>query len=175
MRVTCHPTLKCFNEDEALLLLAGERLSMLTEADHLVAAYIVRELGCHPLAVAVAGSYLAKGFTTDAEYLSALADPKKDAVEFGSELKEILPTGHERSIRATLSKSVGILGEDGLAFLELASVLAAAPIPFSLVEAAILEKDRRGPVRWLARTVWALLRSRWSRDERLGTNGSGTV
>ena len=48
-------------------------------------------------------------------------------------LKENLPTGHERSISATLLKSIRQLDGEGLDFLRLASVLAVAPIPVNFL------------------------------------------
>jgi tetratricopeptide (TPR) repeat protein len=125
-------------EDEAVRLLTSRRLPR-TKTEEGVAREIVQKLGCHPLAVEVAGSYLARGFSTYPRYLAALSDPESDAVEFGAELKEALPTGHERSINTTVLRSVRMLGDDGRAFLELASVLAVAPIPVSFVAAVFNE------------------------------------
>jgi Tetratricopeptide repeat len=81
----------------------------------------------------VAGSYLAQGVEGFESYLQALANPLEDAVEFGKVLKESLPTGHERSISATLLKSIRQLAPEGLDFLRLASSLAVAPIPVNFV------------------------------------------
>ena len=96
---------------------------------------IVELLGCHPLAVEVAGSYLAQGFESFQSYVDALADPHEDAVEFGTPLEEYLPMGHERSIRATLLKSIEKLRSEGKDFLRLASILAVAPIPVDFIRA----------------------------------------
>jgi tetratricopeptide (TPR) repeat protein len=93
----------------------------------------VELLGFHPLALDVAGGYLALGLEDLETYAGSLKDHTDDAVEFGSDLKENLPTGHERSISATLLKSIQKLQPQGLDFLRLASVLAVSPIPVSLV------------------------------------------
>jgi len=81
----------------------------------------------------VAGSYLAGGFGSFESYVDALKNPGEDAVEFGASLIESLPTGHERSISATLLRSIRQLGPEGLDFLRLASVLEVAPIQVSFV------------------------------------------
>jgi tetratricopeptide (TPR) repeat protein len=125
--------LEVLEEYEAFELLTFRRPPR-TEAEHGAAREIVQKLGCHPLAVEVAGSYVARGFATYPKYLASLSDPALDAVEFGAELKEALPTGHARSISTTLLRSMNMLGADGAAFVALASVLAVAPIPVSFVE-----------------------------------------
>jgi tetratricopeptide (TPR) repeat protein len=94
---------------------------------------IAEELGNHPLAVEVAGGFLAVGVQTFEQYLQELAAPGLLAVEFGAELRESLPTGHDRSISRTLLKSIRQLSPGGLDFLRVASVLAVAPIPLALV------------------------------------------
>ena len=91
-------------------------------------------LGYHPLAVEVAGSYLAKGIQTFQEFLDELSLPNRDAIEYGALLMESLPTGHDRSISRTLFKSISLLGKEGLDFLCLASVLAVEPIHAELVQ-----------------------------------------
>jgi tetratricopeptide (TPR) repeat protein len=111
------------------------------------ARQVCHELGNHPLAIAVAGSYLAKGAESYGEYLQDLRNPKQDAVEFGSELRESLPTGHDRSISGTLLKSIRLLGEEGMDFLRLASVLAVSPIPVSLLKAALESIESETPAR----------------------------
>jgi tetratricopeptide (TPR) repeat protein len=134
--------LEMLGEDEAIRLLTSRR-PLGTEDGS--AREIVRKLGCHPLAVEVAGSYIARGFALYSQYLAALSDPDSDAVEFGAELREALPTGHKRSISTTLLRSVRMLGADGMAFLELASVLAVAPIPVSFVQAVFNELPEPRP------------------------------
>jgi len=136
--------LEMLAEDDAFRLLTSRRPPK-TEAEDGAAREIVRMLGCHPLAVEVAGSYVARGHATYPKYRAALSDPDSDAVEFGAELKELLPTGHERSISTTLIRSVRMLGDDGVAFLELASVLAVAAIPVSFVQAVFEECSEPRP------------------------------
>src|SRR5438270_1431597 len=88
---------------EALGLLCSQRQPA-NSAEECAAEQIVELLGYHPLAVEVAGSYLAQGIENFESYRQALENPAEDAVEFGRVLKENLPTGHERSISATLLK-----------------------------------------------------------------------
>jgi len=97
------------------------------------AKQITEILGYHPLAIEVAGSFLAKGVQTFRQYLDELAQPREDALEYGSLLRESLPTGHDRSITRTLLKSIKLLGKEGMDFLRLASVLAVAPISIRIV------------------------------------------
>ena len=127
--------LEMLSEDEAFRLLTWRRVPVKAAAVA-SARQIVRKLGCHPLAIEVAGGYLARGFRTYEEYLAAFAGADSEAEDFGARLKEALPTGHERSISSTLLRSVRMLGADGRAFLELAAVLAVAPIPIRLVRAS---------------------------------------
>jgi hypothetical protein len=136
--------LEMLGEDEAIRLLTSRRPPR-TEEEGGAAREIVRNLGCHPLAVEVAGSYVARGFSGYPQYLAALSDPDSDAVEFGAELREALPTGHERSISMTLLRSVSMLGADGMAFLGVAAVLAVAPIPVSFVRAVFDECPKPQP------------------------------
>jgi TIR domain/Tetratricopeptide repeat len=103
-------------------------------AEEAAAQKITEELGYHPLAVEVAGSYLAKVGIGFREYLNELTDPKQDVLEIGALLRESLPTGHDRSITGTLLKSLQLLGEEGRDFLRLASVLAVAPIARSFLQ-----------------------------------------
>jgi tetratricopeptide (TPR) repeat protein len=117
---------------EALGLLCSHRQPT-NSIEESAAGFIVELLGFHPLAVEVAGSYLALGVEGFEAYVEALKDPEEDALEFGQLLKESLPTGHERSISATLLKSIRQLGSEGLDFLRIASVLAVAPIPVNLL------------------------------------------
>ena len=118
-------------------------------AEELAARRIIELLGCHPLAVEVAGSYLAQGLEGFQHYLDALENPVEDAVEFGNLLQDSLPTGHERSISTTLLRSIRQLGPEGHDFLRLASVLAVTSIPVSLI-AEVLEFPDSGRSRTLA-------------------------
>lgn len=126
--------LQMLTRDEAFRLLTHRNLGS-GQAEVAAAQGIVGELGGHPLATEVAGAYLAR-FSSYEDYQAALSDTDTDAIELGAQLREVLPTGHERSIVKTLLSSMRSLSGDGCAFLQLASVLAVAPIPFSLVEEA---------------------------------------
>jgi hypothetical protein len=117
---------------EALGLLCVHRKPT-SSAENSAAALIAELLGFHPLAVDVAGSYLALGVEGFENYVEALRNPEQDALEFGQLLKDSLPTGRERSISATLLKSIRQLGREGRDFLRLASILAVAPIPVSFL------------------------------------------
>jgi tetratricopeptide (TPR) repeat protein len=120
------------SSSEARMLLLSHRKTT-TAAENEAADEVAGLLGFHPLAVDVAGGYLALGLEDFETYAESLRDPMNDAVEFGDGLKENLPTGHERSISATLLKSIRQLQPQGLDFLMLASVLAVAPISVDLV------------------------------------------
>jgi DnaJ-domain-containing protein 1 len=168
-----------------------------SSAEESAAHRIVELLGCHPLAVEVAGSYLAQGFDGFESYLDALANLPEDALELGNLLKESLPTGHERSISATLLRSIRQLSLEGLDFLRLASVLGVAPIQVSFVSEVFGFLEHDGKVRSLkavnevgalslcehfgddARTVHTLIsrtmRFQFPGEERTGTLRSAAV
>jgi tetratricopeptide (TPR) repeat protein len=117
--------------EEAFALLCSHLQS--GSSDEMKARRIVELLGCHPLAIDVAGSYLAQRIENFESYVKSLENPTEDAAEFGALLEESLPTGHERSISATLLNSIRQLGSEGLDFLRLGSLLASAPIQMSFV------------------------------------------
>jgi TIR domain len=117
---------------EAVELLAKRR-GVNDGSEKTAAQRITEILSYHPMALEVAGSYLAKGTQTFQQYLDELIQPGQAALEYGSLLRESLPTGHDRSISRTLLKSIKLLGEEGVDFLCLASVLATAPISISAV------------------------------------------
>jgi hypothetical protein len=94
-------------------------------------------------------------------------------VEFGNVLKESLPTGHERSISATLLKSIRQLGPEGLDFLRLASVLAVAPIQVKFVS-EIFEISRE-PKGSAARTLRRIARTAVFRKLFVYANASETA
>jgi len=102
--------LEMLAEEEAFSLLTSRRPPQ-TQAECGSALGIVRALGCHPLAAEIAGSYLARGFTSYEKYQADLRDVDLDAIEFGAELAETLPTDHARSVSATLLCSVRIAEE----------------------------------------------------------------
>ena len=76
-----------------------------------------------------------------AAWRARLAEASGDELELAAQLADALPTGHEPSIAATLLQSIDALGEEGTDLLRLASSLAAAPIPPSLVEGVFAEAD----------------------------------
>jgi tetratricopeptide (TPR) repeat protein len=104
---------------------------------------LVDDLGGHPLALDVAGGALSAeaGLRSIAEYRAALADPTQDELELAVELSSELPNGHERSIAATLVRSIERLQPDGRDFLRLAAVLATHPIPAQLVGEVVAKRD----------------------------------
>ena len=120
--------------DEAMTLLTRGRRPENDSEEETAAWQLTEALGCHPLAIEVAGSYLAKVGNSFQEYLDELTDPKQDVLEYGALLRESLPTGHDRSITRTLLKSIELLGQEGGDFLLLASVLAVAPITTSFLQ-----------------------------------------
>ena len=82
-------------------MLGGYRAPKQTWAERQVAQEIVSELGGHALALDVTGAMLR--FEPYAELLARLRNPGDDELELAAGLKEELPTGHERSISATLA------------------------------------------------------------------------
>jgi len=96
---------------------------------------IAADLGYHPLALAVCSRALeAKaGLQSFGDFRSDLEKQSRDELELAVEFADIFPSGHEPSVAATLLRSVRSLGDEGKDFLRIASLLAAAPIPTSLV------------------------------------------
>jgi len=130
--------LEMLGEEEAIRLLTSRNLP--TNDLEKEAAYgIVQALGCHPMAIESAGAYIAGGHADYTSYLALLREPDAGAEDFGAEVRQALPTGHDRSINRTLLYSLRMVGSDGQAFLDLASELAVAAIPNSLVAAAFAE------------------------------------
>jgi hypothetical protein len=111
-----HLDLEVLSEAESWQLLTGHRVPE-GRTEKKAARGVTAELGHHPLAIEVAGSFLAKGTQSFGQYLEDLGKPDQDAAEFGAELRESLPTGHERSISGTLLKSIRLLGDEGVDFL----------------------------------------------------------
>jgi tetratricopeptide (TPR) repeat protein len=107
------------------------------------ARILLEDLGRYALATEVAGAALkaSEGLQSFAEYREELGNPTSDELELAAEFSGTLPTGHEKSIASTLLRSIRHLGNEGWDFLRLASVLAVAPIPASLVAAIFSEVD----------------------------------
>jgi tetratricopeptide (TPR) repeat protein len=136
--------------DEAITVLTRRQARLKNSSGTASARQIAEALGCHALAVEVAGSYVAKAGITFGHYLDELNDPRQDALEFGALLRESLPTGHERSITRTLLKSIQLLDKEGRDFLRLAACLAVAPVTTSFLrevfEAVGIAKGISDPV-----------------------------
>ena len=134
-----HVDLPELPEREALELLTKRRQPD-GEDEKAAAGAIAAELGYHPLALDVAAA--AMRLQTYPRFLSALREPSEDRLErLTANLRDALPNGHERSIARTLSDTIEQLGEAGLDFLRLASVLAAAPLSAELVAAVFATAD----------------------------------
>lgn len=128
--------------DEAYELLTSQRRPKGTEeAD--AARKLLKDLGYHALAVDVAGAALQASLSSTpfVDFINDLADPTNDELEFASELTGTLPIGHETSIAGTFLRSIEKTGPNGQDFLRLASMLATAPIPASLVISVFCEAD----------------------------------
>jgi hypothetical protein len=118
------------------------------EGELVAAREIVQELGGHALAVDVAGAALgtAREWTSFEAFRRLLLDQTADALDLAAEFAGELPSGHERSIAATIGASIQRLSKRGRDVAALASQLAAAPVPLELVEAALALVDRlEGP------------------------------
>jgi len=128
--------------DEAWELLTSWRKPAGEEEED-AARQLIEDLGYHALALDVAGAALhaLEGFQSFAEFREELASPTRDELELAAELKGVLPNEHEKSIASTLIRSIERLGPEGLDFLRLASVLAVAPIPASLISSVFSEVD----------------------------------
>lgn len=103
---------------------------------------IVEELREHPLALRItAGLTTADGFTG---YRALLADLRKDAeptLELAAHLGHDLPAETARPLSGVLLRSFHALPAPAVAVLAAASVLAAAPVPRTLLTAAFPVRD----------------------------------
>lgn len=128
--------------DEARELLTSWRKPAEEEEED-AASQLIKDLGCHALALDVAGAALHKSerLQSFTEFREELANPTWDELELAAELKGVLPNDHEKSIVSTLIRSIERLGPEGLDFLRLASVLAVAPILASLISSVFSEVD----------------------------------
>jgi tetratricopeptide (TPR) repeat protein len=104
---------------------------------------LAEDLGCHALAVDVAGAAVrAQEIPSYARYREAIADPTEDELELAAGLAGLLPTGHEASIASTFLRSIHQLGEVGVDVLRFASRLATDPIVEDFVAAVFLVADQ---------------------------------
>ena len=133
--------------DEALELLTARR-SPDGQAEQAAAAEIVEDLGRHALAIDVAAA--AARFQSYADLRDGLRDVSADELELAARLRERLPTGHVRSVAATLHRSIRGLSNPALDILQLAAALAARPIPADLVGDVFRAADGlgEGEARW---------------------------
>ncbi len=140
--------LSVLTPDEAHQLLTSRRPPA-GEAEDNEARLLAEDLGRHALALDVTASALVS-YGSDEPYhkfREELASRDDDALELATELADALPNGHERSIAQTMLRSIRHLGDAALDFLRLASVLAVAPIPASLVKAVFEKADGLDPGR----------------------------
>ena len=121
--------LQTLSEDEALALLARHRTP--DQDEEQLAKKIAKGLGFHPLAIDVTGALLRTHDYTDV--LQQIENPSQDALELAAMLAGELPDEHEASVAMTLLQSMKLLNDDGMTVLQLATLLAQAPIPDSLV------------------------------------------
>jgi tetratricopeptide repeat protein/TIR domain-containing protein len=128
--------LEVLTSDEAHQLVTSRRAPA-TEAEERQARLLTEDLGCHALALDVTGSALLSYGENEPyrRFREDLANPDEDVLELAKDLADSLPNGHETSIASTLLRSILRLAFEGRDFLRLASVLAVAPIPASLVKA----------------------------------------
>ncbi len=107
-------------EDEAWELLTSWRKPIGKEEED-AARQLIEDLGCHALALDVAGAALHKsdGFQSFAGFREDLASPIRDELELAAELRGVPPNGHEKSIASTFIRSIERLGSEGLDFLRL--------------------------------------------------------
>jgi len=130
--------------DEAYDLLISQRRPKGAEEDA-AARKVLEDIGYHALAVDVARAALQASISTKntpfADFINDLAKTTEDELEFASELTDTLPIGHKTSIVGTFLRSIEKMGPDGQDFLRLASMLATAPIPASLVISVLCEAD----------------------------------
>jgi len=126
--------LEPLGEDEAMTLLTGAHPPVGGD-EHNAALDVVKVLGRHPQALAVAGTALQRrqGLAGYADMAAALANPTADELELAAELAGELPNGHEASIAATLSRSIDDLGRDGLDVLRVAACLGPDAVPIGVL------------------------------------------
>jgi tetratricopeptide (TPR) repeat protein len=126
--------------EEAYQLLTSHKLPLGEDEQ---ARELAKDLGYHALALDVTAAALVEygGDEPYRKFRDELAGKEEDALELSIELSDALPNGHEKSIAQTMLRSIRGLGTEGLDFLRLASVLALAPIPASLVTAVFERTD----------------------------------
>src|SRR5664280_1678944 len=147
--------LSVLTPDEAYQLLTSRRKPVGKDEEG-QARELAKDLGYHALALDLTASALMSSVAAEpfSDFRAKLARPDKDALVLAETLADALPNGHEKSIAQTMLRSISGLGKEarehsnnrdaeaGLDFLRLASVLAVAPIPASLVIAVFEEADK---------------------------------
>jgi len=129
--------LTTLDPDEAYSLLT-RTAEPRTPADRDAARRITERLGCHALAVDVAGAAVESlGYPA----FLAMLDQPGDALDLAAELAADLPNGHEKSVFRTLAHSIKLLSEPGRDALLLAADLAAAPVPLDPVVMVLEQAD----------------------------------
>ena len=165
--------LSVLTPDEALQLLTSRRKPAGKDEEE-QARGLAEDLGYHALALDVTASALLSYAEPQPfrKFREELASTDQDALELAKELVDILPNGHEKSIAKTLLRSITQLGSEGRDFLRLASVLAVAPIPASLVTSVFERADSlshdeavSGSVEHSTRSLWRPWRKLWERPE----------
>ncbi|MCK4937157.1 MAG: tetratricopeptide repeat protein, partial [Methanosarcinales archaeon] len=143
--------------DEAWELLTSWRKPAGEEEED-AARQLIKDLGFHALALDVTGAALhaSEGIQSFAEFREELASPTRDELELAAELKGVLPNDHQKSIASTLIRSIERLGPEGRDLLRLASVLAVAPIPASLILSVFSEVDSLDEVEGRRRAILGL-------------------
>jgi tetratricopeptide (TPR) repeat protein len=128
--------LSVLTPEEAYQLLTSRRVPASKDEEE-QARELAKDLGYHALALDVTASALLSSVAAEpfSDFRAKLARPDKDALALAETLADALPNGHEKSIAQTMLRSIRGLQAEGLDFLRLASVLAVAPIPASLVTA----------------------------------------
>jgi hypothetical protein len=134
--------LSVLTPDEAFQLLTSRRKPSGKDEEE-QARGLANDLGYHALALDVTASALLSygGDEPYRRFREELSNQDDDALELSTELADALPNGHEKSIAQTMLRSIRGLGAEGQDFLRLASVLAVAPIPASLVTAVFAKAD----------------------------------
>ena len=140
--------LSVLTPDEAHQLLTSRR-NPANKDEEEQARELAKDLGYHALALDVTASALVSygGHEPYRQFREELSNQDDDALELSTELADALPNGHEKSIAQTMLRSIRNLGAEGQDFLRLASVLAVAPIPASLVTAVFENADGLDPTK----------------------------
>jgi hypothetical protein len=135
--------LSVLQPDEAFQLLTSRRRPADKDEEE-QARGLAELLGYHALTLDVTASSLLSSVAAKpfGDFRAKLARPDKDALMLAESLADTLPNGHQKSIAQTMLGSIRNIGAEGLDFLRLASVLAVAPIPASLVTAVFEQVDK---------------------------------